>query len=126
MSDTEVKTTDLENEEQQNTNDQDDNQGGCLTVDDLQKQQNVGDFNKQMSNVISDATGFLKSYIQDQNNIKNNTHQRQRGLEEERLWQTALNKQRKLLDRHNRIIQMLEKEYNTTEQVAQSMENTKE
>jgi hypothetical protein len=126
MSDTEVKTTDSENEEQQNTNDQDDNQGGCLTVDDLQKQLNVGDFNKQMSNVISDATGFLKSYIQDQNNIKNNTHQRQRGLEEERLWQTALNKQRKLLDRHNRIIQMLEKEYNTTEQVAQSMENTKE
>ena len=126
MSDTEVKTYDTEYEEQQNTNESSENQSNCLTADDLEKQLNVGDFNKQMTDVISDATGFLKSYIQDQNNIKNKTHLRERGLEEERLWQTALNKQRELLDRHNRIIQMLEKEYNTTEQVAQSMENTLE
>ena len=72
MSSTDVSKYDPEYSEQQDTTEPptptDPNK--CLTEEDLQKKLNTGDFNKQLSGVISDATGFLNSYIKDQNNIK--------------------------------------------------------
>jgi hypothetical protein len=128
MSSTDVSKYDPEYSEQQDTVEPpaptDPNK--CLTEADLQKKLNTGDFNKQLSNVISDATGFLNSYIKDQNNIKNNTAEKKNALENDRLWQTAINKQRELLDKHKRVMQMLNREYETTEQVGNSLENTKD
>tara|TARA_B110000858_G_scaffold107024_1_gene122388 strand:- start:626 stop:1354 length:729 start_codon:yes stop_codon:yes gene_type:complete len=128
MSSANVAKYDPEYKEQQNatTKPESSDNSKCLTNEDLQKKLNTKDFNKQLSNVISDATGFLNSYIQDQNDIKNNVAEKQSALNKQRLWQTALNKKRSLLDRHTKLMKMLDKEYNTTVQVEQSLTNTQE
>ena len=126
MSSANVATYDPEYTEQQNTTTTPTDDSNCLTNADLQKKLNTNDFNKQLQNVITDATGFLNSYIQDQNNIKNKTNERKTDLYNQRLWQTSINKQRSLLDRHNKMMEMLNNEYNTTEQVDKSLQNTKD
>lgn len=125
MSSADVATYDPDYTEQQNaTTPPPPDDGNCLTNADLQKKLNTNDFNKKLHNVITDATGFLNSYIQDQNNIKNKTDDRKTDLYNERLWQTAINKQRSLLDRHKKMIGVLNNEYSTTVQVDKSLQNT--
>lgn len=126
MSSVNVAKFDPTYKEKQNATTPPSDNSSCLTNDDLQKKLNTEDFNKQLSNVISDATGFLNSYIKDQNDIKNKTAEKQSALDNQRLWQTALNKKRSLLDRHTKIMQQLDKEYNTTIQIDKSLTNTQQ
>jgi hypothetical protein len=126
MSSPNVAKYDPEYKEQQKATTKPSDNSNCLTNEDLQKKLNTKDFNKQLSNVISDATGFLNSYIQEQSDIKNNVADEQSALNRERLWQTSINKKRSLLDRHTKLMKMLEKEYNTTQQIDISLTNTQE
>jgi len=126
MSSPNVAKYDPEYKEQQKATTKPSDNSNCLTNEDLQKKLNTKDFNKQLSNVISDATGFLNSYIQEQSDIKNNVADEQSALDRERLWQTSINKKRSLLDRHTKLMKMLEKEYNTTQQIDISLTNTQE
>ena len=121
-----VAKYDANYKEQQKTKTKPTSNDGCVSNDDLQKKLNTTDFNKQLGGVISQATGFLNSYMQDQNDIKNKTAEKKLAIDNDRLWQTAVNKKRQLLDRHNSIIKMLNNEYNTTQQVHSSLHNTKQ
>ena len=124
MSSADVATYEPGYTEQENPTSSPSDDNSCLTNIDLQKKLNTDDFNKKLQSVITDATGFLNSYIHDQNSIKNKTIERKNDLYNERIWQTAINKQRSLLDRHNKMMEMLNNEYNTTKQVENSLQNT--
>jgi hypothetical protein len=98
----------------------------CITADDLDKKLDTNKYNKQLGDVMTQAQDFLNSYIKDQNDIKNNAAARESELQNDRYWQTALNKQRELLDKHKRMMNMLNREYDITVQVENSLINTKD
>jgi len=98
----------------------------CITADDLDKKLDTNKYNKQLGDVMTQAQDFLNSYIKDQNDIKNNAAARESELQNNRYWQTALNKQRELLDKHKRMMNMLNREYDITVQVENSLINTKD
>lgn len=124
MSSANIATYENEYTEQQKNRPPTSRDSKCLTNENLQNKLNTDDFNKQMQNVISESTGFLNSYIQNQDNIKNNTIDRENKLYNERLWQTAINKRRALSDKHYNMMRMLKNKYNTTIQVDNSLQNT--
>ena len=57
---------------QQNAKSQSSPEGSCVTADKLGELIDVAKFNKMMSDTSDTVNSFLDSYIQQQNDIKNN------------------------------------------------------
>lgn len=77
--------------------------GKCITADTLSDHIDVKKFNNMMSKTVDTATSFLTSYQEEQNdNLPD-----QVSLDYERYRQTALNKQRSIIEKHELMIDRL-------------------
>ena len=84
---------------QQNAKSQSSPEGSCVTADKLGELIDVAKFNKMMSKTTDTVNNFLDSYIQQQNDIKNNTANKNLELELARYRQTALNERRIMMEK---------------------------
>ena len=88
--------------------DTDGNNNNCVTADNLASMINIDKFNQMIDNTSKVANNFLTSYIQSQNEIPVKTVD----LNLERYTQTALNKQREMIERHEKMMNELYKTCN--------------
>ncbi len=96
----------------------------CLTADDLSKQLNISKFNTMMNNTANKVTEFVNSYIEKQNDIKNEV--KDKSLDLNRYKQTALEIRRKMVEKHHKIINQLNRDYDILTTQIQNIEHTKE
>lgn len=96
--------------------------GNCVTADNLASMINVDQFNQMMKNTSKVATGFLSSYIQSQNEIA--TPKVDPNLA--RYEQTALKLKRDMTEKHDSMIDELNKIHGLYETQVQSEKYTKE
>ena len=85
--------------------DTDRNNSNCVTADNLASMINIDKFNKMIDNTSNVANNFLTSYIQSQNEIPVKTVD----LNLERYTQTASNKQREMIEKHEKMMAELYK-----------------
>jgi len=98
------------------------NNSNCVTADNLASMINIDKFNQMIDNTSKVANNFLTSYIQSQNEIPVKTVD----LNLERYTQTALNKQREMIERHEKMMNELYKTYGLYETQLQSAKNTED
>ena len=98
----------------------------CITADKLSGMLNINKFNKMMDNTSSKVTSFIDSYIKEQQDIKDNVANKQSSLEAERYKQTAMNAKRKLVEKHQQMMTLLNREFNLLENQIQNLENTRD
>ena len=110
--------------EQQNATESDPSK--CLQADDLGKHLNIAKFNKMMNNTASKVTDFVESYIKDQQAIKDKRANRGASLDQNRYKQTALEVRRKMVEKHENNMKMLNREYGLLTSQIQNTEHTKE
>ena len=109
---------------QQNAKSQSSPEGSCVTADKLGELIDVAKFNKMMSKTSDTVNSFLDSYIQQQNDIKNNTANKNLDLELDRYRQTALNERRIMMEKQQKMITELNQLYGLYESQLQSAKNT--
>jgi hypothetical protein len=109
---------------QQNATSQSSPEGSCVTADKLGELIDVAKFNKMMSKTTDTVNNFLDSYIQQQNDIKNNTANKNLELELDRYRQTALNERRIMMEKQQKMITELNQLYGLYESQLQSAKNT--
>lgn len=102
--------------------DTDRNNSNCVTADNLASMINIDKFNKMIDNTSNVANNFLTSYIQSQKEIPVKAVD----LNLERYTQTALNKQREMIERHEKMMNELYKIYGLYETQLQSAKNTED
>ena len=95
----------------------------CITADKLSSMLNINKFNKMMDNTSSKVNSFIDSYIKEQQDIKDNVADRQSSLELERYKQTALNAKRKLVEKHQHMMTLLNREFDLLENQIQKILN---
>ena len=96
--------------------------GNCVTADNLASMINIDQFNQMMKNTSNIATGFLNSYIKSQNEIAAPTVD----VNLARYEQTALKLKREMIEKHNSMIDELNKIHGLYESQIQSEKYTKE
>ena len=102
--------------------DTDGNNNNCVTADNLASMINIDKFNQMIDNTSKVANNFLTSYIQSQKEIPVKAVD----LNLERYTQTALNKQREMIERHEKMMNELYKTYGLYETQLQSAKNTED
>ena len=98
------------------------NNSNCVTADNLASMINIDKFNQMIDNTSKVANNFLTSYIQSQKEIPVKAVD----LNLERYTQTALNKQREMIERHEKMMNELYKTYGLYETQLQSAKNTED
>ena len=98
----------------------------CMTVDNLSSMLNINKFNKMMDNTSSKVNSFIDSYIQEQQDIKDKVADKQSSLELDRYKQTAMNVRRKMVEKHQQMMTLLNREFNLLENQIQNLENTRD
>lgn len=97
------------------------NTSSCITADNLGSMINIDQFNEMINNTSKIATNFVTSYIQSQNEIPAQTD-----LNLERYRQTALNKNREMIEKHEKMMNELYKVYDQYETQLIFEKNTNE
>ena len=97
------------------------NDSSCITADDLGSMIKIDKFNEMIDNTSKIASKFLTSYIQSQNEIPVQTD-----LNLERYRQTALNKNREMIEKHEKMMSELHKIYEQYKTQLIFEKNTKE
>ncbi len=115
-------TTDSINEEQTTT----DSSSTCLQADDLESRLNVSAFNQMMNTTASKVTDFVDSYIKEQQSIKERRSIVGSSLDENRYRQTAMEIRRKMVEKHEQTMKILNREYGLLTTQIQNLEHTKE
>ena len=110
--------------EQQNATESDPSK--CLQADDLGKHLNIAKFNKMMNNTASKVTTFVDSYIKEQEAIKVKRANVGASLDQNRYKQTAMEVRRKMVEKHENNMKMLNREYGLLTSQFQNTEHTKE
>ena len=98
------------------------NTGNCVTADNLASMINVGQFNQMMQNTSNVATGFLSSYIKSQNEVNAPVVD----VNLARYEQTALKLKREMIEKHDIMIDELNKIHGLYKTQIQSEKYTKE
>lgn len=98
----------------------------CIDASQLSKMIDIPKFNTMIQNTTSVATNFLTSFLQEQQDIKNNNQNKQSSLENDRYRKTALDKRREMIEAHNKTITTLKREVMMLEQQTQSVITTTE
>ena len=93
----------------------------CVDANQLSNMIDIPKFNTMIRNTTNVANKFLTSYIQEQNDIKNNAALKRASLEDDRYRKAALDKQRDLIEKHTLTINMLNKEVDILAQQTQSV-----
>jgi len=86
-----------------NLNKAPDNEGGCMTADDLNKYLDIDKFNDMMADATQQATDFLTNFQKEQAAVP-------RVVSDDRYRITAMNKLRELRDEHNNLMNRLRRE----------------
>ena len=107
MSKPNVSNFDPDYKEQQEAKKPPANSGKCITADTLGDHIDVKKFNKMMSKTVDTATSFLTSYQAEQNAILPD----QSALDYDRYKQTALNKQRSMIEKHELMMAGLQQTF---------------
>lgn len=110
--------------EQQNSTKSDPSK--CIQADDLGKHLNIAKFNKMMNNTASKVTDFVDSYIKEQQAIKDKRANLGASLDQNRYKQTAMNVRRKMVEKHENHMKMLNREHGLLTSQIQNTEHTKE
>lgn len=98
----------------------------CIDASQLSKMIDIPKFNTMIHNTTNVANKFLTSFLQEQQDIKNNNESNQRSLEDDRYRKTAMDKRREMIEAHNNTMNILKKEVVLLEQQTQSVTNTTE
>jgi hypothetical protein len=96
----------------------------CIDATQLKKMIDIPKFNQMISNTTTVANDFLNNYIQEQNDIKNGVEERNAKLNEARYNKTAADKKRLMTEKHNSIMDILNRDYTFLQQQSHSMQNT--
>ena len=91
----------------------------CMTIDSLSSVLDIDTFNKMITNTSNTVNGFLTSYIKSQAPQPPTLQ-----VEMDRYRQTALDEQRKMIEKHEKIIAELNKLFGLYESQLQSAKNT--
>lgn len=126
MSDAQVAKFDPDFKQQQKVKKKPKNNDGCVTADSLDKKLNVSKFNKMMSEAEKTINGFLASYIQEQQGIRDSRQDRELDIELDRYRQTAINERRLLIDKHQEAMIELMRTYQMFKNAVLATENTKD
>ena len=110
--------------EQQNSTKSDPSK--CIQADDLGKHLNIAKFNKMMNNTASKVTDFVDSYIKEQQDIKDKRANRGASLDQNRYKQTAMEVRRKMVEKHENHMKVLNREHGLLTSQIQNTEHTKE
>ena len=94
------------------------NDGGCMTPDDLQKYLDIDKFNDMMADVSQQAQDFLTNFKKEQAAVP-------RVESDDRYRLTALKKLRELRDQHNNLMNRLRREEKYYNASIEGSENTK-
>jgi hypothetical protein len=94
------------------------NDGGCMTPDDLQKYLDIDKFNDMMADVSQQAQDFLTNFKKEQAAVP-------RVESDDRYRLTALKKLRELRDQHNNLMNRLRREETYYNASIEGSENTK-
>lgn len=98
----------------------------CIDASQLSKMIDIPQFNTMIQNTTNVANNFLTSFLQEQQDIKNNNESNQRSLENDRYRKTAMDKRREMIEAHNNTMNVLKREVVLLEQQTQSVINTTE
>jgi len=98
----------------------------CITTDQLTSMLNVDKFNEMMNNTTNKVNSFMDSYIKEQKDIKNKVNEKQSSLELDRYRQTAINIKRTMLEKHQHMMKLLNREFEILKNQLQNEENTKD
>jgi hypothetical protein len=110
--------------EQQNSTKSDPSK--CIQADDLGKHLNIAKFNKMMNNTASKVTDFVDSYIKEQQDIKDKRANLAASLDQNRYKQTAMEVRRKMVEKHENQMKILNREHGLLTSQIQNTEHTKE
>ena len=102
-----------------NKTDQTEDDSNCMTIDSLSSVLDIDTFNKMITNTSNTVNGFLTSYIKSQAPQPPTLQ-----VEMDRYRQTALDEQRKMIEKHEKIIAELNKLFGLYESQLQSAKNT--
>lgn len=98
----------------------------CITTDQLTSMLNVDKFNEMMNNTTNKVNSFMDSYIKEQKDIKNKVNEKQSSLELDRYRQTAINIKRTMLEKHQHMMKLLNREFEILKNQLQNETNTKD
>lgn len=98
----------------------------CITADNLTSILNVDKFNDMMTSTTNKANSFMDSYIKEQKDIKNKVGEKQASLELDRYRQTAINIKRTMLEKHQHMMTILNREYEILKNQLQNEKNTQD
>ena len=126
MSDAQVARFNPNFKEQQKVKTQPKTNDGCVTADLLDKKLNVSKFNKMMGEAEKTINGFLSSYIQEQQGIKDSRQNRDLDLELDRYRQTAINEKRLLIDKNQEAMNELMRTFQMFKNAVLSTEHTRD
>ena len=98
---------------------QPDDNSNCMTIDSLSSVLDIDTFNKMITNTGNTVNGFLTSYIKSQAPQPPTLQ-----VEMDRYRQTALDEQRKMIEKHEKMIAELNKLFGLYESQLQSAKNT--
>jgi hypothetical protein len=96
----------------------------CIDATQLSKMIDIPKFNKMISNTTNVASNFLDSYIQKQDGNKKILDDRNAKMLEERYKKTAMDKKRSMTEKHQSVMDILNREHEFLQQQFNSMENT--
>jgi DNA polymerase II small subunit/DNA polymerase delta subunit B len=104
-----------------NKTDQTEDDSNCMTIDSLASVLNIDKFNQMITNTSSTVNSFLTSYIKSQTE-QTPTLQ----VEMDRYRQTALDEQRKMIEKHEKMMIELNNIFGLYETQLQSAKNTED
>jgi len=96
----------------------------CIDATQLSKMIDIPKFNKMINNTTDVTTNFLKTYTEEQNNNKKKLEDRNAKMLEERYRKTAMDKKRNMTEKHQSIMDILNREHLFLQQQLNSMQNT--
>lgn len=96
----------------------------CIDATQLSKMIDIPKFNKMINNTTDVTTKFLKTYTEEQNNNKKKLEDRNSKILEERYRKTAMDKKRNMTEKHQSVMDILNREHLFLQQQLNSMQNT--
>lgn len=96
----------------------------CIDATQLSKMIDIPKFNKMINNTTDVTTKFLKTYTEEQNNNKKKLEDRNSKILEERYRKTAMDKKRNMTEKHQSVMDILNREHLFLQQQVNSMQNT--
>ena len=96
----------------------------CIDATQLSKMIDIPKFNKMINNTTEVASNFLNSYTEKQNGNKKILEDRNAKILEERYRKTAMDKKRNMTEKHQSVMDILNREHLFLQQQMNSMQNT--